>query len=244
MSINELLEVRLEACMCFIGGRPALAGGRDDWVELAAQWNGQTSTQRFPCPLSRCLQEHKKQWGDAWIIYLTQTTSTAPSYSEPSRNNEDVGGRALGELWTESLSHCRPPELQLREVGLHTGSKTTNSSNLWRGFTSTKRIIIFLLLALIYGLDLKHREFFWCVVFFFHSWCTSHAHSSLFLFHFGSNSLFFFGSMALKSFASAHRRRLPRTPNNIPEQNTQVNISKVLVMPAALPPLPQKHPLK
>lgn len=81
----------------------------------------------------------------------------APSYSERSRNNED-GGLAFRELWTESLSHCRPPELQLREVRFHTGpaqSKTTNNStppgyNLRWDFTSTKIIIIFLLSTQIY----------------------------------------------------------------------------------------------
>lgn len=95
-----------------------LTGGRDDWMELTAQWNVWTSSQSFLRPLSRCLQEHKKQWGDAWIIYLTQTTSVAPSYSEWSRNNED-GGLAIRDLWTESLSHCRPPELQLGELRFH-----------------------------------------------------------------------------------------------------------------------------
>lgn len=54
---------------------PILIGGRDDWAELTAQWNVWTSSQSFLCPLSCCLQEHKKQWEDAWIIYLTQTTS-------------------------------------------------------------------------------------------------------------------------------------------------------------------------
>lgn len=175
MSINELLEVRLEFCMCIIGGQLILTGSRDVWVELTAQWNTQTSPSRFPCPLSCCLQEHKKRRGDAWIIYLTQTTTTAPSYSEQSRNNED-GGLALWELWTESVSHCRPPELQLIEVRYPPRISTIKNNKQF--FSSWLKSLVGLYLYknnTISYFSCLHWFVFWASANFFHLWYTSPA---------------------------------------------------------------------
>lgn len=80
--INKLLEFRLAQCMLITGGLLMLTGRRADWLGIIAQWNIQTSSQSFLCPPSRCLHERKKQWGNAWIINLTQTTSSATSYRE------------------------------------------------------------------------------------------------------------------------------------------------------------------
>lgn len=83
------------------------------------------------------------------------------------------GGLALWELWTESLSHCRPPELQLTEVRFHPRSAQSKTNNLlllaqiYSGTLPPQKqyLLIFLLSALIDVLGLK----LWLLLIFFHS---------------------------------------------------------------------------
>lgn len=153
-----------------------------------------------------------------------------------------MGGRGWPlETVVESLS-----QLQTSKVGAQSGwiphriSPMKNNKQFSSWFKSMVGLYLhknnnFSLSTLIYVLGLKHQEVFFLLL---HSY-TFHAHSSPFSF-----PLFCLSKNLLHLLTGKH---LPRPPNNIRERNTQVDISKVLVMPAAAAaraPLPTEASIK